>query len=63
MDKNHKDLVDDQEGEFILNESGTSVSIDPVEGIDIPLENETQDNQEQVKQRNAAQEGKQEETI
>jgi hypothetical protein len=30
MDKNkNKGLADNQEGEFILNESGTSVSIDP----------------------------------
>ena len=28
MDKKHKGLVDSQDGEFILNESGTSVYID-----------------------------------
>ena len=36
MDKNNKGLADTNEGEFILNESGTSVSVDPVEGVDIP---------------------------
>ena len=28
MDKKHKGLVDNQDGDFILNESGTSVYID-----------------------------------
>ena len=35
MEKN-KGLADTHEGEFTLNESGTSVSIDPVEGVDVP---------------------------
>jgi hypothetical protein len=29
MDKKNKGLADNQEGEFILNESGTSVTVDP----------------------------------
>lgn len=29
MNKSKKGLADNQEGQFILNESGTSVSIDP----------------------------------
>ena len=36
MEKEKKGLADAEEGEFILNESGTSVSTDQVEGIDIP---------------------------
>ena len=40
MEKPKKGLADTEEGEFILNESGTSVSIDPVEGVDIPATNE-----------------------
>ena len=37
MDKNNKGgLADMQNGDFILNESATAVSIDPVEGVDIP---------------------------
>ena len=36
MDKKNKGLADNQDGEFILNESGTSVSTDQVEGVDIP---------------------------
>ncbi|MCW3113326.1 MAG: hypothetical protein JWR18_1722 [Segetibacter sp.] len=40
MDKNkNKGLADNQEGEFILNESGTSVSIDP--DIDFTEDEET----------------------
>jgi len=39
MEKN-KGLADTQEGEFVLNESGTTVSTDPVEGIDIPASDE-----------------------
>ena len=35
MGKNNKGLADTHEG-IILNESGTSVSIDPVEEVDIP---------------------------
>jgi hypothetical protein len=35
MEKN-KGLADTQEGEFILNETGTSVSTDQVEGLDTP---------------------------
>jgi len=31
MDDKNKGLADTQEGDFILNESGTSVSIDPVD--------------------------------
>jgi hypothetical protein len=31
MDKEKKGLVDDQDGDFILNESSTSVNIDPAE--------------------------------
>ncbi len=38
MEKAEKGLADAQEGEFILNESGTAVSTDPVEGLDIPVE-------------------------
>jgi len=38
MEKAAKGLADTQEGEFILNESGTAVSTDPVEGLDIPVE-------------------------
>ena len=34
--KEQKGLADAQEGEFILNESGTTISTDPVEGIDVP---------------------------
>lgn len=41
MEKNKKGLADAQEGEFILNESGTAISTDPVEGIDIPVSNES----------------------
>lgn len=40
MLKKDKGLADAQEGEFILNESGTAVSTDPVEGIDAPETNE-----------------------
>lgn len=36
MEKNSKGLADTQEGDFILNESGTTVSTDKVEGVDIP---------------------------
>ncbi len=36
MEKNSKGLADTQEGEFVLNETGTSVSTDQVEGVDIP---------------------------
>ena len=32
MDKKNKGLADNQDGEFILNESGTSVSTDTIEG-------------------------------
>lgn len=35
MEKKNEGLADAQEGEFILNESGTSVSIDPIEDVDI----------------------------
>lgn len=43
MEKTKKGLADTQEGEFILNESGTSVSVDPVEEINSsdPLESTT----------------------
>lgn len=35
MDPKSKGLADDQEGDFILNESGTSVTIDrPDEGVE-----------------------------
>lgn len=40
MEKSKKGLADAQEGEFILNESGTAVSADPVEGVDIPAAND-----------------------
>lgn len=33
MDKKKKSLIDRGDGDFILNESGTSVKIDDVEGI------------------------------
>ena len=36
MEKEKKGLADAEEGEFILNESGTTVSTDQVEGIDTP---------------------------
>lgn len=36
MEKDKKGLADTQDGEFILNESGTAVSTDSVEGVDIP---------------------------
>lgn len=37
MDKKDKGgLADMQNGDFILNESATAVSIDPVEGVDTP---------------------------
>ncbi|WP_018613542.1 hypothetical protein [Segetibacter koreensis] len=42
MKKNSKGLADTQEGEFILNESGTAISTDSVEGVDIPAENEAE---------------------
>lgn len=29
MDKKNKGLADNQEGEFVLNESGTSVTVNP----------------------------------
>lgn len=41
MEKSKKGLADAQEGEFILNESGTTVSTDAVEGIDIPATDES----------------------
>lgn len=44
MEKNKKGLADAVEGEFILNESGTAVSTDPVEGIDVPAANESESN-------------------
>lgn len=44
MEKNKKGLADAAEGEFILNESGTAVSTDPVEGIDVPAANESVSN-------------------
>ena len=44
MEKNNKGLADAHEGEFILNESGTSVSIDPVEEVDIPETGTEKDN-------------------
>lgn len=40
MEKNEKGLADTQEGEFVLNESGTTVSTDLVEGVDVPALNE-----------------------
>lgn len=40
MPQKDKGLADTQEGEFILNESGTAVSTDSVEGIDAPVTNE-----------------------
>lgn len=40
MSKANKGLADADEGEFILNESGTSVSVDSVEGIDEPIAND-----------------------
>lgn len=33
MDKKKKSLVDQGDGDFILNESGTSVKVDNVEGM------------------------------
>jgi hypothetical protein len=33
MDKKKKNLVDQGDGDFILNESGTSVKVDTVEGM------------------------------
>ena len=33
MDKKNKSLVDRGDGDFILNESGTSVKTDKVEGV------------------------------
>lgn len=41
MEKEKKGLADAEEGEFILNESGTSVSTDQVEGLDIPATHES----------------------
>ncbi len=41
MDKKEKGLADMQEGEFILNESGTFISTDQVEGVDVPKEKES----------------------
>jgi hypothetical protein len=49
MEKNSKGLADAQEGEFILNESGTSVSIDPVEGVDIPETTEDEKDKKEEK--------------
>lgn len=48
MDKSKKGLADTQEGEFILNESGTSVSVGPVEEINSsdPLEGTTNNEKE-----------------
>ena len=40
MEKEKKGLADAEEGEFILNESGTSVSTDQVEGLDVPAAND-----------------------
>jgi hypothetical protein len=37
MEKKNHGLADNQDGEFILNESGTSVSTDDVEGLGIPI--------------------------
>lgn len=49
MEKKNKGLVDNQDGEFILNESGTSVSTDQVEGVDIPEpENENYDKKDEA---------------
>jgi hypothetical protein len=42
MEKNKKGLADTQEGDFILNESGTAVSTDAVEGVDIPASDQTE---------------------
>lgn len=41
MNKKNQGLADNQDGEFILNESGTSVSTDQVEGVDLPIAPET----------------------
>ncbi len=38
MNDKNKGLADNQEGEIILNESGTSITTDKVEGVDIPQE-------------------------
>ena len=56
MEKNKKGLADTQEGEFILNESGTAVSTDPVEGIDIPATNEKEPDVEEDREQNSDQE-------
>lgn len=40
MEKEKKGLADAEEGEFVLNESGTTVSTDLVEGIDTPAKKE-----------------------
>lgn len=37
MKNKNQGLADNQEGKFILNESGTSISTDEVEGVDLPL--------------------------
>lgn len=47
MNEKNKGLADAQEGEFILNESGTAVSIDSVEGIDAPALSEPLKDDEQ----------------
>ena len=47
IEKKDKGLADAQEGEFILNETGTSVSTDQVEGVDIPEPSEELDEKEQ----------------
>lgn len=54
MEKSKKGLADTQEGEFILNESGTSVSVDPFEEINSsdPLESTT-NNEEESEQRSS----------
>ena len=35
-------MADAEEGEFILNESGTAVSTDQVEGVDIPAKDKSE---------------------
>lgn len=57
MEKNNKGLADNHEGEFILNESGTSVSIDPVEGVDVPENDVKKENDKNKK--NASKDQKQ----
>jgi len=56
MEKNKKGLADAQEGEFILNESGTAVSTDPVEGLDIPATDEKEPVVGEDKEQNSEQE-------